>query len=290
MTGEAQTTIFAAAHSTEGVAFQLRRDSIGVLEVPALDSVLVSVHAGQPCRISCTRAGQRFTGRAVHGDIDIIPVGTPSSWHIHEDADSALVVSLPETLLKTTAMHSGLDPEKAAILNKFQVHDRELETVAWAIAREVEAGCPSGRLFLDGLSLALTSRLLTVHSSDPKPLPQVKGGLGGRKRKQVLSFIEDRLAEDLSLAKIATVADVSTSHFKSLFRKTVGVPVHQYVIQRRVERARAMIQQGKMSLQDIAASVGFSHQSHMARHIRRITGMRPTDIRKSIPESASSAD
>jgi AraC family transcriptional regulator len=104
--------------------------------------------------------------------------------------------------------------------------------------------------------------------------------LSGHRLKQVLSFIEDQLAEDLSLDQIAVVARLSPSHLKPLFRQAMGMPVHQYVIQRRIDRARALLTQDNLTMAEIAAATGFAHQSHLARHIRRATGLAPNDLRR----------
>jgi hypothetical protein len=62
--------VLAHARTTEGVAFQLRRDAKGVLEVPGLANVLISIHVGAPATLACRRDGKRHTGPAVHGDTE----------------------------------------------------------------------------------------------------------------------------------------------------------------------------------------------------------------------------
>jgi AraC family transcriptional regulator len=117
------------------------------------------------------------------------------------------------------------------------------------------------------------------HSSIAK-LAERNEGLSGYRLKQVLSFIEDHLAEDLSLEQIAAIAGVSGSHIKTLFRTAMGMPVHQYVIGRRVERARTLLTQDRLSIAEIALASGFAHQSHMARHMKRHLGMPPRAIKR----------
>jgi AraC family transcriptional regulator len=280
--------ILAYARTADGIAFQLRKDPRGVLEVPELENVLISIHLGIPARMGCWRGGKRYIGTAVHGDIDIIPACTPARWEMRDENDTALLLSLPQTLLHAVAHQSGLDATRLEIRNRFQVRDTELEALSWAMKREMEAGYPSGRLYLDGLALAAASRLVTRHSSVTKLTEQRSEGLSGHRLKQVLSFIEEHLAEDLSLEQIAAVAGVSASHMKALFRISMGMPVHQYVIQRRVERAKALIMQDSLSTAEIALAAGFAHQSHMARHMRRLLGMPPKVLKRMLAEVSSS--
>jgi AraC family transcriptional regulator len=280
--------ILAHAKTADGVAFQLRRDPMGVLEVPDLENVLISIHLGVPAKMACRRDGRRFSGTAVHGDIDIIPARTPARWEMQDENDTALLLSLPQTFLQTVANESGLAPERLEIRNRFQIRDTELETLSWAMKREMELGCPSGRFYLDGLALAMASRLVARHSSIAKAPVTRNEGLSGRRLKQVLSLIEDQLAEDLSLEQIASVAEVSASHLKTLFRKSMGVPVHQYVIQRRVERAKTLLLRDDLSMADIALAAGFAHQSHMARHMRRVLGMPPRAVKRLLAGTSTS--
>ncbi|WP_370589516.1 helix-turn-helix domain-containing protein [Tychonema sp. LEGE 07203] len=85
----------------------------------------------------------------------------------------------------------------------------------------------------------------------------------------------------MSLEAIANHIDISSYHFCRLFKQSTGFSPHQYVIQQRVERAKQLLLQGKMSLAEIAIACGFSHQSHLNRHFKRITGVTPKTLLKS---------
>jgi len=272
--------IFAYGETAAGLALQLRSDPAGVLDVPELQSVLVAIHVGAAAKVSCRRGGESHTGSAVHGDIDIIPALTPSRWEIHGQNDTALILGIPPSLLETVAEEHGFDSRRVEIRNRFQIRDAQLENICWALKAEMESNYPSGRLYTDSLAVSVASRLVSTYSSIAQRPAARMGGLGGRRLTQTLAYIEDHLSEDLSLSRIASVTGVSASHFKTLFRESTGVPVHQYVIQRRIERAKDLLMQGKLSIADIAFSAGFSHQSHMARHMRRSVGLSPRDMKR----------
>jgi len=281
--------VLAEKRTADGVAFQLRRDPRGVLDVPGLENTLVAVHIGAPAKLRCRRDGTRFSGTAVHGDIDIIPAHTPSHWEMQDENDAALLVSLPLGMLRAVAEDAGLSRERVEVRNKFQIRDAELEALCWAAKREMELRYPSGRLYLDGLALAFASRVVAQHSSFGELAntrnPQRTGELRGRRLKQVLAFIEEQLSEDLSLERIAAAAGISASHVKTLFRNAMGIPVHQYVIQRRVERAKTLLIEDRLTITEIALAAGFAHQSHMARHMRRVLGMPPRAMKRLLAES-----
>jgi AraC family transcriptional regulator len=277
-TGLPQSIVYG--QTGDGLALQLRSDPAGVLEVPELENVLVAIHVGPSARVSCRRGGESHSGSAVHGDIDIIPALTAARWELHDQNDTALILSLPPSLLNTVAEEYGFDSLGVEIRNRFQIRDVQLENICWALKSEMESNYPSGRLYTDSLAVSVASRLVSTYSSVARRSVEQNGGLGGRRLKQTLSYIEDHLAEDLSLSQLASISGISSSHFKSLFRESTGVPLHQYVIQRRLDRAKDLLMTGKLSIAEIALETGFSHQSHLARHLRRSSGLSPRAMKR----------
>ena len=278
-----QGRVHAQQMTADGFAVQLRSDSSGVLEMPEFPNALVTIHIGRAARMSCSRAGVSHTGSAVHGDIDIIPVGVPALWRMHDENDKALMMSLPPPMLDAVAEDNGFGAHSVELRNRFMVRDRQLESIAWAMKSELEMGSPSGELFLDGLAQSAAARLVAGHSSVAIEERRY-GGLDGRRLKRVLEFIEANLSEELSLLRLATVAEMSTSHFRAGFRESVGVAVHQYVIERRVERAKSLLMREEQSIAEIALAAGFTHQSHLARHMQRATGFSPLQMRRIFAE------
>jgi len=254
-------------------------DPAGVTESPASRKAIVSIHMGPSVDIGCRRGGKYHRGLSVHGDVDIIPPGTPSRWELREK-DTSFIVKVPMTFLNLAADESGVDPARVEIVNRFQMRDPQLEHIGWALKAEMDAGCRSGRLYLDSLATAMAACLLDRHSSVSRPTRVLNRGMAGHRLRQVLSYIEDHLGRELSLREIAGVAGVSVSHCNAAFRKAVGVPVHQYVIQRRVDRAKTLLGEGSLSIGQIAVETGFAHQSHLAYHVRRLLGVSPLSLRE----------
>lgn len=97
-------------------------------------------------------------------------------------------------------------------------------------------------------------------------------------------LLEDRFAEDLSLAELAQAAGLSPFHFARLFQAAHGLPPHAYLNQVRVRRAKALLAT-PMRLAEVAAEVGFADQSHLTRQFKRLTGLTPARYRKILQES-----
>jgi AraC family transcriptional regulator len=93
-----------------------------------------------------------------------------------------------------------------------------------------------------------------------------------------MNYIGDNIGSNMSLATLSAIAGLGVSSFRALFKQSVGVPVHQYVIRRRVEIAANLLSRGGARLSVVAVQAGFVDQSHMARCMRRILGMTPASV------------
>lgn len=258
----------------------------GVTEMDAMPYAIVCMHLGPSVEVVCTRGGKMRHGREVAGDLDIIPARTPSAWEMKQEG-TTLIMRVPDSLLQSVATQLEMDPSCIEIADRFQLRDPVIEHIGWAIKADIESGSTGGRLFRESLGTALATRLLQRHNRRSLPMREVQGGMSAWKLKQVISHIEDNLESELSLAEIAAVAGVSVSHLKTLFRQSTGTPVHQYVLRRRVERAKLLLQDRNLSIAQVAFATGFAHQSHLARHMRKILGMTPAAVRKEFGKTAT---
>src|SRR5262245_3731915 len=188
-----------------GFHLSFKTDSPGLIEESAPRNTIVAVHYGDSVEISCRRGGYSHRGTAVHGDIDVIPAGTPSTWDLR-GKDTYVALRVPPELLKMVAEDFDLDPDRTEIRNRFQIRDAQLENIAWILKSEMECGYPCGRVYLDSLGVAVTARLVACHSSVSLKLEKQRGRLSQHKLKRVISYIEDNLAENISLYEIAGVA------------------------------------------------------------------------------------
>jgi AraC family transcriptional regulator len=102
-----------------------------------------------------------------------------------------------------------------------------------------------------------------------------RGRLSRHALRAVEEYIHAHLDQNIALAELADVANLSEFHFARLFKQTTGLPPHQFVIHQRVERAKRLISAGRLSLAQIAIDVGFSDQSQLNRHFKRLVGVTP---------------
>jgi AraC family transcriptional regulator len=266
--------------ATESLRLSLITDQPGLVEFNGSPRVVLSIHVGPSVDVDCRRGGVRHRGTNIHGDIEIIPPKMAGVWEL-KTRDTALVLGIKPQLLRSIVEESGADPRKLEVRNRFQARDPQIEHIAWGLKAEMEKGYPCGRIYMDSLATGLAAVLVRNHSSFARPFEVARGGLPVRNLRKVLAFIEDNLSQDLGLSEIAEVGGLSVSHFKAQFRKSVGLPAHQYLVRRRVDRAAMLLRNGKLPIGQIALETGFCHQSHLAMHTRRVLGLTPQEIRNS---------
>lgn len=135
---------------------------------------------------------------------------------------------------------------------------------------------PGGRLFADSRASARAVRLVALQS--PSRTAPARA-LPAWRLRHVIDHIDAHLDQDLTLAELAAVAGFSPSHFTALFGQATRTPVHRCVPERRVERARLHLLEGRLSVTELALETGLAHPSHMARRMRRLLGFSPSQIR-----------
>jgi AraC family transcriptional regulator len=86
----------------------------------------------------------------------------------------------------------------------------------------------------------------------------------------------------MSLVALAESVRLSPRHFARAFKQSFGQPPHQYQLSRRVERAKALLGRGEMSVTEIAVALGFSDTSAFSTTFRRFSGGTPRDYRRAL--------
>jgi len=234
---------------------------------------VVSMQVGPPVAMTCRCEGPIDHRLQLPGDIDFMPLGSSATWE-NEGPTAFLCVCIDNSLVRSTAEALGLNADRLTLAPQLQIKDPRVAHIGWALKAELEAEDPGGRLYAEGLGVALTAHLIRHFARVVRSAPN--GGLSGRQLRAVTDYIEAHLATNLSLHELAAIAGLSASHFKSLFKKSTGMPPHQFVIQRRVRCAADMLARGSVALSEVAQLSGFADQSHMARCMRRFLGVTPS--------------
>ena len=150
----------------------------------------------------------------------------------------------------------------------------------WAVDADLIANGAGGPLAAESLANVLAVHLLRHILAPRQPAPGRDGTLPRARLRAVVAYIEEHLDASPSLEQMAAVVRLSAYHFARQFKAAIGLPPHQYVIARRVERAKQLLQIGSdFSLAEVAAHGGFSDQSQFCRHFKRLVGVTPGRFR-----------
>jgi AraC family transcriptional regulator len=109
----------------------------------------------------------------------------------------------------------------------------------------------------------------------------VKGGLAAWQHRAACEYIEEHLAEDVSLAKVASIVRLSPFHFCRAFKETLGQPPHRYQIARRIERAKTLLTRSSLTVTAIAAEIGYGDASKFSTAFKSVVGQTPNAYRRS---------
>jgi AraC family transcriptional regulator len=145
-----------------------------------------------------------------------------------------------------------------------------------AVGAELRTGRAGDSLLAESLANVLTVHLIR-HITGPQRKQASAGGvLPNEKLRTVIEYIMENLAGSPTLDQMAAIVHLSPYHFARQFKAATGVAPHQYVIARRVERARDLLRAiCRVGLGEIAFRCGFAHQSHFCFHFKRIAGVSP---------------
>ena len=158
--------------------------------------------------------------------------------------------------------------------------DPRLSALVAAARAEMVAGFPSGRLFLDSVEQAMAVALVKDHAVRHRPVQIYQGGLGATRLRRIKELVHAKMEDDLGLDEMAQSVGLSTAHFARMFRKSTGETPHQFVLRRRVERAKAMLRAPDARVLDVAVACGFKTQQHFAQVFRDVWGVSPTEYRQ----------
>ncbi|WP_407895366.1 helix-turn-helix transcriptional regulator [Scytonema sp. NUACC26] len=212
------------------------------------------------------------------GTITVVPANT-QNW-AYWDAEHRFIVLIFESNLFARHIAESTDVDEVELLTTLSHPDSLIYSIGLALKAELESNGLGGHLYVDSLAIALMAHLLRHYSSQKCSLQISASGLPKTKLRQVLEYIHDRIGQDLTVAQLAALAHMSPNYFSGLFKQSTGLTPHQYVLRCRIDCAKQLLHEGKLSIAEISNHLGFSHQSHFSQYFKRLVGTSPKTFLK----------
>lgn len=224
--------------------------------------------------------GKRSRERRGSGDVAIIPAGIihSCSW---DTPAQFVVLAIEPTLLKQVGQ-DWVNPDQIELQPQFMSEsDTFIQNILLTLKSEAEIGGIGSHLLIDSLKTALAVQLLRNYCVTRPKLSSYSNGLSQVTLTLVKEYINEHLHQDLKLDEIAAIAQLSPYHFLRLFKQSMGITPHQYILQCRLSYAKNLLQHSNLSIAEIAVRTGFCDQSHLTRHFKRIMGVTPKQLLQS---------
>ncbi len=248
-------------------------------ETPKLrfDHYLVAISLGESCQadlqIDGVAQGRSHRHTVRHGGMMLVPA-KHENWGCWRQTNQGLTINLKMDFLTHHAAEL-LALDQVELLPQMMIYDPLILQIGLALKADLESQKPGGNLYAETIAATLAAHLLRNYSAHHHQPTRYLGGLSPSHLRRVTDYINDRLEKELSLEELAGVVQLSSYHFCRCFKQSTGLTPHQYVIRQRVERAKHLLRGEKREIREVAIACGFTHQSHLNRHFKRLTGLTP---------------
>jgi AraC family transcriptional regulator len=228
------------------------------------------------------RRGNRYSRLGVKpGDVLIAPPGDGNRLRTNAAIQLLCCLIGRDRLEAIAAREWGPGPLPFEITESFNRNDGELWNLGWRLADQLVAPMPGSRSYAEALQTQIAIHLLWNYSSLPCPVNRSYAPADSRLR-QVIEYIEENLADDVSLDTLAGIAGLSPNYFLAAFRQATGRTPHRYVTELRVARACELLHDPRRPITEVSLAVGFSSQSHLTEVFRRTMKTTPAAYRRDV--------
>lgn len=252
--------------------------------VPQHMEVSIAVRGRHDGWVLRTGAGERQKTRPLPGAIWLSPVGIADTGiQVTRPLSGILHLYLPVARFQVLADEYDLPSASAHSIHYLAgLQDELIRALGLAVLAEIERETAAGRMLVETCSLMLAARIAHRYGDGWSVRMARPAGrkLDELRLRRVKDYIVAHLDEDMTVADLAAVANLSAYHFTRLFAAATGLPPHRYVSRQRLERAMSLLATGRMRLSEIALYCRFSSQASFNRAFRAALGMSPGQYRR----------
>lgn len=211
------------------------------------------------------------------GTIYLLPAGTRDRLTWSGPSTRIVLVMEPRFLARSLEETAHLDDVE--LITQWNLRDRRIQSLILALHADLEDGSPAGPLYGESLAVTLGHYLIRRHSVRTGNTAACPAAMPTARLNRVLDFINQNCARDLRLRELAQVAGMSPNYFCEQFKERTGLTAYQYVLRRRMERAKQYLRDPKFTVATVSVATGFTNRSHFTKGFRRLVGLTPAQFR-----------
>lgn len=211
------------------------------------------------------------------GDICLTPATTPVSVRLH-NACEVMHLYL-EPALMAQLMIEIADIDSLELIPQFKLNDSLIYQIGIALKVKLEFNGLCDRLYTESMAMAISAHLIHYYSTQNLKIRNYSNGLSKARLQQVVEYIHEHLAQNLSITEMAQMLQISPYYFSRLFKQSTGLTPHQYLLKCRIDQAKQLLRTTNLAIAAVATQVGFVDQSHLSRHFKRQVGVVPSQFR-----------
>ncbi|MEM8750798.1 MAG: AraC family transcriptional regulator [Pseudomonadota bacterium] len=234
---------------------------------------------------------ERYTNGNLDGAIErlhsttVIPFNKSTGWRCDEAVEVVHFYLDHEILLKIAKEEFGIDTRHLEIIDALGVDDEFIRRLFNLVQHEIRFPGQRNRIMLDSFDIVLACHLLRCYSnigSRGVPGSGVDEAMQEEEKEameRAREFIAENLNKPISMGDVAAQVGMTEFNFSRIFKWATGITPHQYLLDRRLAKARDMLTYSTEPLSAIAYDCGFSSQSHFTSTFGRRMGITPGEYR-----------
>ncbi|MEJ7807388.1 MAG: AraC family transcriptional regulator [Telluria sp.] len=202
-----------------------------------------------------------------------LPDWHESQWVVRDHLRLLHIYFMPEHFTRLAVLELDREPRELTLADRTYFESPRIVRLCQQLVAS-PWNDPAELLRANELTHEALSELLRSQSIVRRDL-QLRGGLSPLVRRRLADYIEAHLAEPVTLGMLAQLACLSEFHLARMFRVSFGMPPSSWIAARRVERARDLLKNTALPLQQVADACGYADLSHFSHRMRSALGTPP---------------
>lgn len=265
--------------ASTGALFRTWRHTAAQMEQPPLTHHYLVRHESGPKRVTRATGARVVTADVAVDSISLASAGTAHRWSTDGPIGFTHLYLAPGAV--DDAIAHGFDRDPLHVHFREEIGRRAplFSALFDSLEVQLKTAHAGARLLIDTLMhhilVQLVAEFSDVHTATDRP----PHAIAPHRLSRVLDYIKCNLGGDIGLAELATIAGSSRYHFSRAFRAATGVPPYRYLIERRIDEARHLLQASEAPIGDIALTCGFHSRRQFEAMFRRVCGTSPARYR-----------